>query len=304
MSYERQNFTDGQKLKAEHLNHIEDGLEANSILIVTIDEETGMASHNSVQIYEHVQAGGTAMLAIGENSLLGLSFCEEFCCSFTHYYAEEGNFEEYRILEDGSVEYYSFDAASYDAIYNTFIPNPYEAKVGQTIVVKTVDEYGMPTQWKAVDIVKRYPTDPQLSITVAEEAQTIFHTDIDGKPIADYGFTSCFINVENAAQTAEVAGNLRIFLNSENYWTETQPILSVPTPFIKATTKKYWGGSFDMVSGLAQFMSQATATAGGAYASNLYSVPIASFGKEVISSIGFSAYCGIPVGTKIKVWFK
>jgi hypothetical protein len=39
----------------------------NPALIVTVDEETGMASHTSQEIYDHVQNGGNVVLLYGEH---------------------------------------------------------------------------------------------------------------------------------------------------------------------------------------------------------------------------------------------
>ncbi len=48
MAYEKQNFTDGQVLTAEHLNHIEDGIAAA--------EQTGGGSVSDEQIASAVEA--------------------------------------------------------------------------------------------------------------------------------------------------------------------------------------------------------------------------------------------------------
>lgn len=58
MSYKKQNFTDGQVLKAEHLNHIEDGIYSKvrgngikAIVKLTQEEYDAMASHSADTLY-------------------------------------------------------------------------------------------------------------------------------------------------------------------------------------------------------------------------------------------------------------
>ena len=67
MSYERQNFTDGQKLKAEHLNKMDEAL-ANPPIVVAKFESTddGLSycstTHTAEQIW-NLLATGTAVIA-------------------------------------------------------------------------------------------------------------------------------------------------------------------------------------------------------------------------------------------------
>ena len=50
-----------------------------------------------------------------------------------------------------------------------FIPNPSTAKIGQTIVVKEVDENGKPTKWEAVDIVGNLGQNTAQIINISDE---------------------------------------------------------------------------------------------------------------------------------------
>lgn len=59
MSYEKLGFTSGQTLKAEHLNHMEDGI-ANAggdIVIVSMSAESGMLNHTPAEILDMTNAG-------------------------------------------------------------------------------------------------------------------------------------------------------------------------------------------------------------------------------------------------------
>ncbi len=69
MSYEKLGFTSGQTLKAEHLNHIEDGianaggattwdeLEGKPFAAVSMSPENGMLSHTPAEILDMADAG-------------------------------------------------------------------------------------------------------------------------------------------------------------------------------------------------------------------------------------------------------
>jgi hypothetical protein len=43
---------------------------------------------------------------------------------------------------------------TYEIVDGNAIQSPVKATVGQTIIVKSVDEFGKPTEWEAVDVVK------------------------------------------------------------------------------------------------------------------------------------------------------
>jgi hypothetical protein len=74
------------------------------------------------------------------------------------------------------------------------IPTPATAEVGQTIVVKTVDENGKPTEWEAAyggaRLVIDYTTEEE---TLNETIKNIdFTTDLTGKPLA---IKNCLIKI-------------------------------------------------------------------------------------------------------------
>lgn len=69
------------------------------------------------------------------------------------------------------------------------VPAPATAQVGQTVVVKAVDEAGKPTEWEAADMAAGSEYSPTLplvaSITLTEEVSMIeVSTDKDGNPLA------------------------------------------------------------------------------------------------------------------------
>ena len=68
MSYEKQNFKDGEKLKASQLNHMEDGIAKASDIIVAKFEMDGEMdriwcnTHTALELYEALMSG-VAVLA-------------------------------------------------------------------------------------------------------------------------------------------------------------------------------------------------------------------------------------------------
>lgn len=67
------------------------------------------------------------------------------------------------------------------------LPAPASAAVGQTVVVKSVDENSKPIEWKAADIVPNdgidISRDPDLIIEVAKAVTQLCISEIDGVPI-------------------------------------------------------------------------------------------------------------------------
>lgn len=77
------------------------------------------------------------------------------------------------------------------------IPAPETAEIGQTIVVKAVDENGKPTEWEAAD----FPAGGDsagwklvTNVTVEEDVDRLtIETDIDGKLLSELGYSELFI---------------------------------------------------------------------------------------------------------------
>ena len=63
MSYEKQTWQTGDTITAEKLNHIEDGI-ANSILVVTVDLDTGISDVT----YEDLQNATFAVMRLNRNN--------------------------------------------------------------------------------------------------------------------------------------------------------------------------------------------------------------------------------------------
>lgn len=81
------------------------GDDGSSLLTVTIDEDDNV-SHTSEQIYDHVQAGGMAILVVGEEVYtLSGALTDGSSVTFSHM-TEEGFFYQYQIFADGSTYFY------------------------------------------------------------------------------------------------------------------------------------------------------------------------------------------------------
>lgn len=119
-------------------------------LYVTYDDDTRMASHTVQQIRDHVMNGGAVFWEIGGTEI-ALTACQTNYCLFTEISAEEGYMTQLCVYADGAAEIYEFEFASYRQADGK-ITAPYTAKVGQTIVVKSVDSNGKPTAWECADL--------------------------------------------------------------------------------------------------------------------------------------------------------
>jgi hypothetical protein len=83
---------------------------------------------------------------------------------------------------------------------------PETATVGQTIVVKAVDESGKPTEWETADLssggsVVAFPAIPQFDVTVEEDVTVLLYNTLDGVSLSDYGFTRLYTIVQTTAQS-------------------------------------------------------------------------------------------------------
>lgn len=59
MAYTKQNFVKGQTLKADHLNTIENGIEANSTALTELEEQVGNLKTELETYIEETILGGT-----------------------------------------------------------------------------------------------------------------------------------------------------------------------------------------------------------------------------------------------------
>lgn len=108
---------------------------------------------------------------------------------------------------------------------NLCIPSPTTAEVGQTVVVKSVDENGKPTEWEAKTDYPAY-ADPEgwehiKTVTVAASDE-IWRLIINkNKNDEKFAYDELFLITDNLAATS--ASNGRIFINRlspyQNYYT-------------------------------------------------------------------------------------
>jgi hypothetical protein len=118
-----------------------------------------------------------------------------------------------------------------------FIPNPIVAEVGQTIVVKSVDENSRPTEWKVENMSSGtggWRLLNEITLEESEVTQVAFTEDKDGNPFSCeeiylmvFGVASqasgwalelgCTTNPEypNVSQGFGLAGNC---LNTDGFW--------------------------------------------------------------------------------------
>ena len=109
---------------------------AENLLVVT--GEDGTTSHNSREIYTHIQNGGTAVF-LYNNVYYNLANCSEDRVSFVHFYLEEGELQEFTIYED---KYYDQWTRTFPNMSSCVVrrllwenPNPYDEFEQQTVTV-------------------------------------------------------------------------------------------------------------------------------------------------------------------------
>ena len=108
-----------------------------------------------------------------------------------------------------------------------FIPNPSTAKIGQTIVVKEVDENGKPTKWEAVDIVGSLDQNIMQIINISDEVidgNFDFISRGQGLYFSNNNITFKFLhwdkNHENhTTATATCSGLFVVSYTSDDGWT-------------------------------------------------------------------------------------
>ena len=149
-------------------------------MIVTITND--VASHTSAEIYAHVQAGGTALLIDGEY-IYALVGCTEGYASFDHSY-DDGLLDNILIYGDGSVERREYAKLGSGTLSN-YIPRPFTAEVGQTIVVKSVDANGKPAAWECADLPTPKDGEDGVSVTHAWDGTVLTITSASGTSSAD-----------------------------------------------------------------------------------------------------------------------
>lgn len=84
-------------------------------LVVTVDEETGEASHNSKQIYNHIQNGGNVVLSY-LNEMWALTNALEDCAKFATICGDEHYIYSVYVYDDGSIETFDCDFIGIDSV--------------------------------------------------------------------------------------------------------------------------------------------------------------------------------------------
>ena len=178
------------------------------------------------------------------------------------------------------------------------------AEVGQIIVVKAVDENGVPTEWEAVDnTASSVPEIPQIDYTVEEEAVYFDFTEIGDVSLESQKFTSCYVLLTNAVQETVVASTLHVMINPNTTVSDVNPRPSA-SGFSKQTSKKAWSCYFDLERGFSFWMAAPSGNIG--WSGNIVMMPestAAHIGKYIRRIIVRDSN-GIPAGTNIKIWLR
>ena len=95
-----------------------------------------------------------------------------------------------KIGEDGKLSVPDMSGGSGGTASGDYIPVPSTAEVGQTIVVKAVDESGKPTEWAAADMTSGgggaeidISRQPDLILEVSKQVVSLSISEINGEPI-------------------------------------------------------------------------------------------------------------------------
>ena len=144
---------------------------------------------------------------------------------------------------------------------------------------------------------------PQIDITLEEEVKNLAISELNGKALADYKFTTMKIVMENAKLTA-TGTNTEIVIRVNNNILSGCSI-NAPTTFINNSTKQYWGGYISLPENL--YLGGSSASG-----SDLWRIPIQmpvntsrAMGYKQIETIYIdSVSATMPIGTKIKIWLK
>ena len=152
----------------------------NLIINITVsydenDEEVFTVDKTFEEIKSAVDAGGTPIVKL-DGEILRLARCEDSFISFSSSGSELSNERDSGYIYggvvgidiDNNVSYFfgegefptvgMFERFAEEVAFHT-IPTPETASVGQTIVVKAVDENGRPTEWVTSDI----PSDDHIN---------------------------------------------------------------------------------------------------------------------------------------------
>lgn len=154
--------------------------------------------------------------------------------------------------------------------------------------------------------VKYFPYEPQIDITLEEAVQKMDITEFNGDLIANGNYTSMKIVLENAKlETAGGNSETQVYINGQNISSVGKIYLSMPTTFINAATKQYWGGYIQLIEGL--FISNANTVGQELVRANIQMPANSSNAHKfnTFTQVTVSTVSGtMPIGTRIKIWFK
>jgi hypothetical protein len=108
-------LSDGTQMMIKNGNNGSGSGGGSNVLVVTIDPNTNIASHTGPQIYNHLLAGGRAVLSYYD-TIWELSYCHESMACFTLLNAEESLLDQIAILDDGTFDLFSHAYATPDYV--------------------------------------------------------------------------------------------------------------------------------------------------------------------------------------------
>ncbi len=144
---------------------------------------------------------------------------------------------------------------------------------------------------------------PQIDMTVEEEVQRLTISELYGKSLSEYNYTTMRILIENVGLATSGANNeLSVNVNEVSSCS-----LNAPTSFINNSTKQYWGGYINLAENL--YLGLTAALGNEGWRQNLQMPVNASKAMnyrkiETIFVRLASPNSMMPIGTKIKIWLK
>lgn len=147
---------------------------------------------------------------------------------------------------------------------------------------------------------------PQIDITLEEPVQSMTITELSGQPLAEYNYTTMKVVMDNAKlSTTGTNSEITIRLNQQGLAEQNACSLNAPTTFINNSTKQSWGGHINLAENL--FLSGSNAT-GNEYWRITLQMPVntsKAMEYEKIETVFVnSTATEMPIGTRIKIWFK
>lgn len=149
---------------------------------------------------------------------------------------------------------------------------------------------------------------PQIDITLDEDTTSLDITTIGGKLLSEFNYTTAKILIENAVLPEKGAnGGLNLYINSDYGSRYRVSLPGFPTTFLTNNTKQYWSGYCNFAEGI--IFGLASATGNAAWGANMQTLadssPLHEYKKvERVYLLSATTTVPMPIGTKIKIWFK